>query len=44
MKINDIKALIVDYGENATLKDVLKMYREIENINALSAVALEKSP
>lgn len=24
MKINDVKALIVDYGENATLKDVLK--------------------
>lgn len=24
MKINDVKALIADYGENATLKDVLK--------------------
>ena len=31
MKINDIKALIADYGENTTLKDVLKKVQENRN-------------
>ena len=31
MKINDIKALIADYGENTTLKDVLKNVQENRN-------------
>lgn len=43
-KINDIKTLIKVYGESATLKDVLKKCKGIENINAISAVVLGKLP